>query len=51
MKIITIEQAQKVYGGVLAAVAALVAIFVLPKLINENRKEYNQWGRDLSAQA
>lgn len=48
MNVITIEQTEQVTGGFLVAVAALVAIVTLPKVVNDHRKEYNQWGHDLS---
>ena len=42
------KDVRKVVGGILPLIGALVTVFVLPKVINDNRKEYNQWGRNLS---
>jgi len=36
-----------VNAGILPLIGALVTVFVLPKVINDHRKEYNQWGREL----
>lgn len=47
MKLLTDAQAQQIEAGILPLIGALVTVFVLPKVINDHRKEYNQWGRDL----
>lgn len=51
MKVLSIEESQNVSGGFLQLIAAFVAVFVLPKVINDNRKEYNQWGHNLGEAA
>jgi len=44
------EQSQEVNGGIFQILAAVIAIITFPKIINDSRKEYNQWGHDLSQQ-
>lgn len=48
MRNLTINELHQVQGGFLPAIIALVTIFTLPKIINDHRKEYNQWGESLS---
>lgn len=42
------QEVNQVSGGFLQLLAAVVAVVVAPKIINDHRKEYNQWGRDMS---
>jgi hypothetical protein len=41
------NQCKSINGAILPLIGALVTVFVLPKVINDHRKEYNQWGRNL----
>jgi len=45
---LTFNETKTVGAGFLPLLAALVAVVVAPKIINDHRKEYNQWGRDIS---
>lgn len=47
MRIITEFEAKEVSGGFLQVLAAIVAVFVAPKIFNDHRKEYNEWGHNL----
>lgn len=47
MKEINANEIKIISGGILPLIGALVTVFVLPKIINDNRKEYNQWGHNL----
>lgn len=47
MKQLTINEVQQIEGGFLPALVALVTIFTLPKIINDHRVEYNEWGQQL----
>lgn len=47
MEILTIDQTNEVSGGWIPLITALVTVFVLPKVINDHRKEYNEWGQNL----
>jgi hypothetical protein len=48
MKELSFSETQEINGGLLPAIAGFVAVFVLPMIINDHRKEYNQWGQDIS---
>jgi len=48
MKKLTKNEVQLIAGGFLPLLAALVAVVAAPIVINNHRKEYNKWGRDLS---
>jgi len=48
---LTHKQTTHISGGFLPAIAAFVAILVLPKVVNEHRKEYNQWGHAIGEAA
>ena len=41
------NEVNSIGGGFLPLLAAIVAVVVAPKVINDHRKEYNQWGRNL----
>lgn len=45
---LTQDEAKQVNGGFLQALAAFVAVFTAPIVINKARKELNQMGRDAS---
>lgn len=47
MRYLTINEVQQIEGGFLPALVALVTIFTLPKIINDHRVEYNEWGHQL----
>ncbi len=47
MKQLSTNESKSVEGGFLPVLAAVVAVVVFPKVINDHRKEYNQWGRNL----
>ena len=51
MKSLSQTETKQVSGGFLNLIAAFVAVFVLPKVINDNRKEYNQWGQEIGEAA
>lgn len=51
MKELSIEEITHISGGFLNLIAAFVAVFVLPKVINDNRKEYNKWGHEIGEAA
>lgn len=40
-------EAEQVGGGFLQLIAAFVAVFVLPKIIVDHTKEYNEWGHKI----
>lgn len=42
-----LNELKTVFGGFLPLLAAVVAVVVAPKIINDHRKEYNEWGRNL----
>lgn len=44
MRVLTIEECEQVEGGFLAAILAFVAVFTLPKIINDHAQEYIGWG-------
>lgn len=47
MRELNMNEIEKVFGQWLPALAALVAVFSLPHIINDHRQEYNKWGREL----
>lgn len=50
MRILDEMEAAQIDGGFLQILAVVVAVITLPKIINDHRKEYNEWGHDLSQQ-
>ena len=50
MRELTSHEAQEVDGGFLAALGAFVLIFTLPKIINDHKKTYGEWGQEWSQQ-
>lgn len=42
------KEIELVSGAFLPLLAAVVAVIAAPKLINDHRKEYNQWGHNLA---
>lgn len=44
-----VKQLGTAFGGFLPALAALVAVFAIPHVLNDHRKEYNAWGHELGA--
>lgn len=51
MRYLKYKEIELVQGGFLPMLIAAVTIFTLPKLINDHRKEYNQWGQALGEAA
>lgn len=47
MEILTIDQTNEVSGGFLPALIAFITILTVPKIVNDHRKEYNEWGHNL----
>lgn len=47
MRELTLNEITDVNGGFLQLIAALVTVFVLPKVIHDHTKEYNQWGHQI----
>ncbi len=47
MKVLTQYEMQQVEGALFPALVALITIFTLPKIINDHRVEYNEWGHNL----
>lgn len=47
MRSLNICESVQISGGFLPLIAAVVAVFVFPKVINDHRKEYNQWGHQI----
>lgn len=47
MIILNIEETQNVSGGFLPALVAFITILTVPKIVNDHRKEYNEWGHNL----
>jgi hypothetical protein len=49
MRVLVVQETMNVDGGGLfAAIAALIAIFTLPKILNDHSQEYAEWGQNLS---
>jgi len=48
---ITQNELHLIQGGFFQLIAAVVAVITLPKIINDHRKEYNEWGRALGEAA
>jgi hypothetical protein len=48
MRVLSIDEQNQTNGGILPLIGALVTVFVLPKIINDHRKEYGDWGRGIS---
>jgi hypothetical protein len=44
---LNVSEVEQVSGGFLQLIAAVVAVFVFPKIINDTRKEYNEWGHQI----
>lgn len=47
MRILTKNEVLKTNGGNLAPLGTFVAVLTVPKIVNDYRKEYNEWGRNL----
>lgn len=51
MRNLTIAEQSHIVAGFVPLILAVVAVFTLPKIINDTRKEYNQWGEQLGQAA
>lgn len=44
---LNVSEVEQISGGFLQYIAAFVAVFAFPKIFNDHRKEYDEWGHKI----